>query len=169
MSSAKDREEFLLEERARIDAELAELRSESEPATRLVPDFVMDVAGEYTGNAYPEQREYRITMAHDPTDGAQLLVTDSSGAPVMKPLMLDDGLIDGIISIAGIDHSLSGYEDDWTLPDGLDRQLSWTLQTDLDCDIRLTEVQIAEISDWLGYVNGEKTWNWATDGEVYEV
>lgn len=139
------------------------------PAKRMVPDFSMDVVGEYTGNPYPEQREYRVTMAHDPGDGIQLLVVDSGGAPVAKPLTITEELADGITSMATTNHDLDGYADDWALPTGMGRSLSWTLQTDLDCDIRLSEGQISEIGDWLLYATGERDWDWTTQGEVYEV
>jgi hypothetical protein len=139
------------------------------PATRLVPDFSMDVSGEYTGNPYPEQREYRITMAHDPTDGAQMLVVDSGGAFVAEPLMITPELAEGIGWMAHTNHDLGAYEDDWTLPTGMGRTLSWTLDTDGDILIVLSEGQITEVADWLEYATGEKTWDWAEQGEVYEV
>jgi hypothetical protein len=139
----------------------------AEPATRLVPDFSMDVAGEYGGNAYPEQREYRVTMAHDPTDGAQMLVVDSGGAFVAEPLVITPELADGITSMATTNHDLDGYRDDWTLPDGMGRSLSWMLQTDIDDTIELGEHQIEQIADWLDYATGAKTWDWVSDGEEW--
>lgn len=139
------------------------------PARRMVPDFVLQLKGEYQGNAYPEQREYEVRLAHDPEDGVQMLVTDSGGAPVAKPLTITEELADGIISMGQTNHDLDGYQDDWTLPTGMGRSLTWTLQTDMDHYVVLNEDRIAEIADWLLFTNGEKTWDWATDGEVYEV
>jgi hypothetical protein len=139
------------------------------PAARLVPDLSMDVTGEYQGNAYPEQREYRVTLAHDPGDGIQMLVTDSGGAPVAKPLLVTPELAEGVISMADIDHDLSAYDDDWTLPSGMMRSLSWTLQTDMDCEITLDQGQINTIAEWLRYATGERDWDWTTQGEEYEV
>ena len=66
------------------------------PATRLVPDFALQLTGEYQGNAYPDQREYEVRLAHDPTDGVQMLVTDSGGAPVAEPLVITEEMVDGI-------------------------------------------------------------------------
>jgi hypothetical protein len=170
MSSAKDREEFLLEERARIDAELTELRSEPEPDDeRLVPDFVMDVGGEYGGNAYPEAREYRVKMVQSPTNGIVMGVSDSSDNMVGVPLVITEELADGIMRMASTDHTLSGYEDDWKLPDGMERTVSWMLDTDADVMIVLNEDQIEEVGTWLRYATGNDYWNWETDGEVYDV
>jgi hypothetical protein len=146
-----------------------EQEAEAEAAARLVPDLNLDVSGTFEGNAYPATYEYRVTMAHDPEDGIQLLVTDSGGAPVAKPLTITEELADGIISMGQTNHDLDGYQDDWTLPAGMGRTLSWILQTDMDHHVELGEGTITEIADWLEYATGEKTWDWATDGEVYEV
>jgi hypothetical protein len=138
-----------------------------EPAARLVPDFVLQLNGEFTGNAYPEQREYEVRLAHDPTDGIQMLVTDSGGAPVAKPLTITEELADGILSMAQTNHDLNGYEDDWTLPTGMGRSLYWVLQTDMDCEVRLDENDLGLIADWLQYATGEKTWDWAERGNEW--
>ena len=142
--------------------------AEPEPEdSRMVPDFSMDVAGEYGGNAYPEQREYEVRLAHDPADGIQMLVTDSGGAFVAEPLVITEELADGITSMATTNHDLDGYRDDWALPDGMGRSLSWMLQTDLEVTIELGEHQIEQIADWLDYATGAKTWDWVSDGEEW--
>jgi hypothetical protein len=137
------------------------------PAGRLVPDLTMEVVGEFGGDAYPRQYEYEVRLAHDPADGVQMLVTDSGGAPIAQPLVLDDATIDGIISMSSIDHDLSGYEDDWTLPVGMQRVLTWMLQTDMDHTVELDASQIDQIAEWLTYATGEKTWNWDEQGEEW--
>jgi hypothetical protein len=131
----------------------------AQPPSPSLPDFSMDVVGEYTGNAYPEQTEYRIHMAQetDPDKPVVLWVEHSSGARVGQT-WFSPADIDGITSMASIDHSLSGYEDDWSLPSGMDRQLIWTLQTDLPHYVRLDAGNINEIAVWLGYATGENEW-----------
>ena len=70
--------------------------------------------------------------------------------------------------MASTDHGLGAYEDDWTLPEGMSRGIYWVLQTDMDHYVQLGPDGIDQIADWLAYVWGDKTWDWATDGEVYE-
>ena len=130
-----------------------------------LPDFQMDVRGEYQGNPFPEPAEYRVIMAQDPVDGIQFLVQDSGGFTVAQPLALDDGLIEGITWMANTNHDLGGYQDDWSLPAGMDRQLVWTLQTDLDHYVQLTEDQIDQVAAWLRFATGEDEW---TGGEDWE-
>jgi len=126
-------------------------------STTALPRLEMDVLGSYEGNAYPEQAEYRIVMTRD--DSISFDVEDSSGSPVAPTLVLTEELADGIICMAGTDHSLSGYEDDWALPAGLDRQISWTLQTNLDVSIVLRSDHLDEIAAWLRYAIGEDVWD----------
>jgi hypothetical protein len=134
---------------------------------KAVPDFQMDVRGEYQGNAYPESAEYRIVIAPNPAGTFTFLVEDSGGYSVAEPLEIGEDLIDGIRTIRSTDHGLGAYEDDWTLPVGLDRQISWTLQTELAHYVVLTETQIDWISEWLDYADGTKTWDWAEQGEEW--
>ena len=124
-----------------------------------LPPFQMGVTGEYSGNSYPEQREYRVTMTQDPTDGIQLNVEDTGGFPVAEPLHITPELIDGITWMALTNHSLDGYEDDWTLPAGMDRVMTWDLQTHADVYISLSEPEIGEIAEWLRYASGEDEYN----------
>jgi hypothetical protein len=134
---------------------------------KAVPDFQMDVRGEYQGNAYPETAEYRVRIVQDRTDQMVMSVEDSGGHLVGSPLDLDEALIDGIRSMASTDHSLSAYEDDWDIPAGMDRHLTWLLQTDLDHCVVLDESRIDHIVDWLDYADGTKTWDWAEQGEEW--
>jgi hypothetical protein len=130
-----------------------------------LPDFQMDVTGEYQGNAYPESAEYRIVMLRHTTGSIMFCVENSSGSDIGQPLVLDDGLIEGITWMANTNHDLGGYQDDWDIPAGMDRQLVWTLQTDIDHYVQLTEDQIDQVAAWLRFATGEDEW---TGGEVWE-
>jgi len=167
MTSAKDREEFLLQERARIDAELAELREQ--PDERLVPDFVLDVGGEYGGNAYPEQVALRVGITVLGTKEDYGLTVETTGGDVVGSMTISRTEADGIMSMARIDHDLSGYEDDWAIPTGMIRTLQWVLPTDVDYEVVLTANQIDEVADWLDYATGTLTWDWAEQGEEWSV
>lgn len=134
---------------------------------KAVPDFSMEVYGEFQGNAYPERTEYRIVIAPNPAGTYTFLVEDTGGYAVAQPLELTAELIDGIRTMSSTDHSLAGYEDDWAIPDGMDRQISWTLQTNLEHLVVLTETQIDWIVEWLDYADGTKTWDWDEMGEEW--
>jgi hypothetical protein len=128
-----------------------------------VPPFEMDVAGEYQGNAYPEQREYRIHMIES-AYGISMGVEDSSGHEVGTQ---DFSVMqaEGIIQMAHTDHSIDAYGD-VNVPSGFGREIAWVLDTaDADVYIRLSEDQISEIADWLEYATGEAEW---TGGDSWE-
>ena len=125
----------------------------------LMPDFRMDVTGEYGGNAYPEQREYRVTiMQRSDKETYYLLVEDSGGGEVGEYVFAAT-VADGIIDMATRDHSLGGFEDDWDLPDGMDRALTWDLPTnDNDVLVRLDQHHIDSIAEWLRFATGIDTY-----------
>ena len=119
-----------------------------------LPDFAMDVPGWYGGNAYPETHEYRITVSGTVTDGFVLKAEDHLGGQVAE-FGFDSDVADSLIDIGGRDHTLSGYEDDWSLPDGLDRMLVWDIPTtETDHEIRLHQGQIDNIREWLRFALG---------------
>jgi hypothetical protein len=135
----------------------------------IVPPLQMDVVGEYTGNPYPEQYEYRVHMAQETgPDHVEkpvvLWIENSSGGRVGQAWFSPEE-IDGIRSMSQIDHGLGGYDDDWTIPVGMDRQLTWTMPTEMDHTIRIDESQIDEIAQWLTFVLGEEEW---TGGDEWE-
>jgi hypothetical protein len=134
---------------------------------KAVPDFRMDVLGEYQGNAYPERAEYRVVIAPNPAGTLTFLVEDSGGYKVAQPLELTEELIDGIRTMASTDHSLAAYEDDWELPAGMDRHITWMLQTDLEHLVVLDESRIDHVVEWLDYADGTKTWDWDEMGEEW--
>jgi hypothetical protein len=119
-----------------------------------VPNLEMDVIGEYHGNAYPEKWEYRITMQPDTEEEGGFLINveqESGGSMGTTVFTADEA--EGLQKMAGTDHSIDAYGDDWTFPDGMERVL-----TDPDHYIRLDESQIDEVAAWLRYATGEDTW-----------
>lgn len=139
----------------------------SEPEGKRVPDFSMDVTGEYLGNAYPQAAEYRVTLTILGTGTDFGLVVENSSGGVVNSVTLSEEDADGIEKVATTMHGLEVYEDDWQIPSGIDRAVSWDL-SDAENYIRLDEGQISEINNWLRYAVGDKTWNWDEQGEVYE-
>jgi len=116
----------------------------------VLPDFQMSVAGEYYGNPYPQAADYlvRIVQINDGTEFV-LTVENSSGGEVnVMPLTEADA--DGIFKVAATDHSLSGYEDDWKIPPGIERSVRWDLG-DGDNFVQLAGGEIDEVATWLRY------------------
>lgn len=136
---------------------------ENEATAPRLPDLQMDVTGEYYGNPYAEQREYRIRMTQSAV-GIVMSVEDNGGSLIIGPIDITAELAEGIITMARTDHGLGAYRDDWTLPGGMDRQLCWGLG-DGENDVRLHSTHIDEVAAWLGYATGEDEW---TGGEDWE-
>lgn len=132
-----------------------------------LPEFKMDVRGEYSANAYPEEAEYRVHMAQEDDDAEHPVVlwVESSSGERVGQAWFSEAEIDGITSMATVDHGLGGYEDDWLLPAGMDRQIVWTLQTDLPHYVRLDSSQIDEVAAWLRFATGDEEW---TGGDEWE-
>lgn len=129
-----------------------------------LPDFQKDVTGEYSGNAYPETHEYRIRMVQI-NDGTEFVLTveTSSGDEInVVPLTEEDA--DGIFKVAETSHSLDVYEDDWKIPEGIERSVHWDL-SDAENFIRLDADGIDEVASWLEYALGLKVWD---GGEEWE-
>ena len=120
-----------------------------------LPAFQMDVTGEYLGNAYPEQQEYRVRITALEGERFQLTVEDASGTVVGGGEEFGFDVAEGIQKVASTDHGLSFYEDDWKLPAGMDRMITWTLPTFTDVHVELNESQIDQVSHWLNYALGE--------------
>jgi hypothetical protein len=152
--STKDREDFLLEERARIDAELAQLRKPESTPDLKVPPFQMTVAGEYQGNAYPEQREYVVHMIEGDDETILLSVEDAAGNEVNR-LTFSHSEAHGVLRMASTDHSLSGYEDE--IPTGVERHLTWDLGSG-EVYLVLSDGEIDETAAWLSFALGESEW-----------
>lgn len=146
MTSAKDREEFLLAERARIDDELADLRRETdEPTTprKPVPAFTKDVEGKYFGGAYWDEAEYRVVVETMDGTGEQFLlrVETSSGAEVAS-IEFNDTQADRLRDVA----RTSEEADDEGL--GLSREIHWHVGDDrneVDLDMNFLE----ELAEWI--------------------
>lgn len=128
-----------------------------------LPDFELDVTGEYTGNAYPETDEYRVRIEQT-SDGTEfrLWVEDTSGSVVGESKFGEDEA-DGIFKVAETDHSLDAYGDDWTIPSGIERTVEWTLPTDGDHWVRLDSGGIDAIAQWLRFALGFETYDGPED------
>jgi hypothetical protein len=141
----------------------ARKRAIEENGTSTLPDLSMDVTGEYQGNAYPETHEYRITMTRE-DDQFLMDIEDTTGMSLGTTAFSAEE-VDGITEMAMRDHSLSGYEDDWTIPEGMNREIVWTLPTDGDHWIQLKEGEIDEVAAWLRYATGEDEWTGGSEWE----
>jgi len=129
-----------------------------------LPSLSMDVTGHYVGDAYPHEADYRVRLKEQ-QHVYHLIVEDSGGFRVGE-MVLDEALVDGIQRMASTDHSLSGYEDDWKIPDGMGRTLVWTLPTKgTDHYVELDDGQIDEVAAWLRFATGEEVWD---GGEEWE-
>jgi hypothetical protein len=168
MTSAKDREEFLLEERARIDAELAGLRSvdsrlceqagEHQLATRHprsecpveptevrppVPAFTKDVTGKYFGGAYWNDADYRVIVeTMDGTGENFLLRVESDTGYSVNEIEFNDTQADRLRDLA----RTSEEADDEGL--GLSREIHWHIGDDRN-DVDLTMNDLEELAEWI--------------------
>jgi len=132
----------------------------------LLPDFQMDATGWYGGNAYPETREYRVTIQPREGESFYLRIEDSGGAEVGEYIFGRD-VADGIIDMANRDHDLTGFEDDWELPVGMVRTLAWDLPTaDQDVEVRLTQDRIDQVAAWLRFATKVDVYD--GDSDVWE-
>jgi hypothetical protein len=134
-----------------------------------LPNFQKDVTGEDSGNAYPEQTEYRICI-EQVGDGTkfQMWAEDTSGGVVGMYAFNEEIAEDGIIAMAQINHGLDGYEDDWHLPEGMYRTIQWALPgLPVDVDIRLGEDAIDEVAAWLRFALGLDTYDGPADRWEY--
>jgi hypothetical protein len=129
-----------------------------------LPQFQKDVSGEYAGNAYPEQTEYRITI-EQMGDGTEfVLATESTDGTVLGTYRFDEDIADGICDMANTNHDLSGYEDDWALPTGMYRALHWLVPNcPIDVTVILDEDAIDEIRHWLQFALGHDTYDGPED------
>src|SRR4051812_14112853 len=126
----------------------------------------MDVTGEYTGNSYPERGEYRISLTVLGTgEDFGLVVEDASGA-VVNSVILDASTAEAVKDMAGTNHGLGAYEDDWSLPVGMNRVLTWDVGDSVN-SVVLNEGQIDEVAAWLRYATGEETYDGNPDEWEY--
>ncbi len=131
-----------------------------------LPALVKDVSGQYYGGAFWDSADYRIKIVTLDGSGEnfRMTVESASGGEVGT---YEFGLAEaeGIARMASTDHGLGAYEDDWTIPSGMGRTLSWSLPTVMDHLVVLEQDVIDEIADWLEYATGQKTW---TGGDEWE-
>src|SRR3954463_5179378 len=135
----------------------------TQPSTP-VPDLEMTVTGSYEGNSSPAPVEYLVSLTVLGTGEDFGLVVRPTAGTVVDPDTLDVAAAEGVIRMASTDHGLSGYEDDWTIPRGMDRALTWNVGSGHDV-VMLTEGQINEVAQWLRFATGEDTWDWAEHGK----
>jgi hypothetical protein len=131
-----------------------------------LPAMVKDVSGQYYGGAFWDSADYRVKIVTLDGSGEkfQMTVESASGGEV-GTYEFGPAEAEGIARMASTDHGLGAYEDDWTIPSGMGRTLSWSLPTVMDHLVVLEQDVIDEIADWLEYATGEKTWD---GGEVWE-
>jgi len=123
-----------------------------------LPAFAKDVSGQCYGGAFWDSADYRVRIK-EVQHVYHLTVENSSGHRVGE-MVIDDGIADGIARMASTDHGLSGYEDDWTIPPGMERVLTWVLpMNDETHSVVLNEAVIDEIAAWLEYATGEETYD----------
>jgi hypothetical protein len=130
-----------------------------------LPDLQMDVTGRYNGGAYWNAAEYRVLAREaDDTGTYAVVVEDTSGSIVGEQVLSAEQSRD-LIDVASRDHSLSGFDDDWDLPAGIERRIEWVLQTNMDHEIVLTSDQIDEVAMWLRFATGEEVWDGGDEWE----
>lgn len=132
----------------------------TDTTTNDLPDLQMDLRGEYQGNAYPEQRDYRLSALTPRHEHAHVtvIVEDSDGNAVSL-IVLSAEAVDEIIRAASINYGDFEYA-----PLYVTIGMNLTLDT-MQHDVRLNEGQIEELAAWLRYAIGDETW---TGGETWE-
>ena len=133
---------------------------------KAVPDFKSHGTGEYYGNAYPEQFEYTLRCSENADEQFVLVAEDNSGGEIVSVTFTDEDA-DGIQRMATTDHGLGAYEDDWQIPPGMNRVLTWDISDNPEYGLVLNESQITELGHWLTYALGETKWDWDTQGEEW--
>jgi len=131
-----------------------------------LPAFQMDVTGQCYGGAFWSEADYRVCMAvEDSTETPVVFWVEDSAGTRLTQHWFSPEEIEGITWMSNTNHSLDGYEDDWSLPVGMDRILIWDLPTDDDNNVRLDDAQITEVAAWLRFAIGEETY---TGGPEWE-
>lgn len=119
-----------------------------------LPDLQMDLTGRYNGGAYWNEAEYRVIAREADDIGTYAIVVEDTAGNVVGEQVLSAEQTADLIDVASRDHSLSGFDDDWDLPRGIERRIEWVLQTNMDHEIVLTSDQIDEVAMWLRYATG---------------
>ena len=122
-----------------------------------LPAFTKDVTGQYYGGAFWDSADYRVRIK-EVQHVYRLMVEDPAGT-MLADVVLDQSMVEGILRMASTDHDLSGYEDDWVLPVGMRRTLSWDLPVGDDHSVVLNEADIDEVAAWFEYATGEETYD----------
>jgi hypothetical protein len=161
MTSAKDREEFLLQERARIDAELASLRTDVGEYKPPVPEAHLDVVGHYTGNPYPIEQEYRVILRAD--EDYYVVEVETTGGDQINRLLLNEDRAQDVLS------SLNSDQDDPRGAGvGIYYETSWQVG-DIPNDIVIRGAHIEEVTRWFEYATGADEWDWDEQGEEWMI
>lgn len=141
--------------------------AEPEPARPSVPDFEVNLVGEYQGNPFPERADYRVRAVTQPDGIVHMLTVESSDGQLVGVTGLGEPEVDGILKVAETDHDLTVYDGDWTFPSGMVRAVEWILPTEIDHYVVLRQPEIDSLAEWLRYATGDKTWNWAEQGSEW--
>jgi hypothetical protein len=131
-----------------------------------LPAFQKDVAGQYYGGAFWDSDDFRVKIVTlDGTGETFRMSIETSDGTEVGEYEFDMYAAEGIARMASTDHGLGAYEDDWTIPPGMRRMLTWTLPTSEGYLVVVDEDVIEEINAWLEYATGEKTWDGREDWE----
>ena len=131
-----------------------------------LPAMVKDVPGQYYGGAFWDSADYRVKIVTLDGSGENFRMTvESASGGEVGTYEFGMAEAEGIARMASTDHGLGAYEDDWTIPFGMARVLTWDLPTIMDHLVTVDEDVIEEIADWLEYATGEKVW---TGGDEWE-
>jgi hypothetical protein len=131
-----------------------------------LPALVKDVSGQYYGGAFWDSADYRVKIVTLDGSGENFRMTvESASGSEVGTYEFGKAEADGITRMASTDHDLGAYEDDWAIPLGMRRTLSWTLPTTDDHLVVVEQDVIDEIADWLEYATGAKTWDGGEDWE----
>jgi len=137
-------------------------------STSTLPAFSKDVTGQTYGGAFWDSTEFRIKIRTLIGDHERFLMTvETSEGTEVNQTFITLAEADGIDRMATTDHGLSGYEDDWAIPMGMRRTLSWDLPVDEGHLVTLEQDAIDEIAAWLRYATGEETYDGDTENWEY--
>ena len=161
MTSAKDREEFLLEERARIDAELASLRTDVGEYKPPVPEAHIAVTGHFNGNPYPIEQEYRVILRAE--EDWYVIEVETTGGDRITRIQLDEDRAQDVLSSLNAD-----LGDPRGTGVGIWYAVNWEVG-DVTNEVTLRDTQITEVAEWFTYATGGAEWDWDEQGEEWMV
>jgi hypothetical protein len=131
-----------------------------------LPAFVKDVSGQYYGGAFWDSADYRVKIvALDGTGKNFRMTVETAGGSEVGEYEFGMAEVEGIARMASTDHGLGAYQDDWTIPFGMGRVLTWDLPTIEHHLVTVDEDVVEEIAAWLRFATGEDEWTGGSDWE----